>query len=58
MPDYKAMYFKLFATYCDVMEILQKATQEMEEMAMKNTSLMDFPAPMQPEQLFLKDDKG
>ena len=32
MPDYKAMYYKLFNTYADIIEILQKAHQEVEEM--------------------------
>ncbi len=34
MPNYKEMYFKLFRTHCDVMDMLQKAGQETEEMAM------------------------
>jgi len=31
MPDYKAMYYKLFNTYTDIIELLQKAQQETEE---------------------------
>jgi len=32
MPDYKAMYYRLFNTYTDVIEMLQKVQQETEEM--------------------------
>ena len=31
MPDYKAMYYKLFSTYTDIIEMLKKAQQEAEE---------------------------
>ena len=33
MPDYKAMYFKLLCAHCDVLERLQQAGLETEEMA-------------------------
>ena len=32
MPDYKALYFKLFAAMADANEILEKAMKEAEEM--------------------------
>ena len=37
MPDYKAMYFKLFNTYADIIEILQKAQLETEEIYMNSS---------------------
>ena len=37
MPDYKAMYYKLFNTYTDVIEMLQKAQLETEEIYMNSS---------------------
>jgi len=31
MPDYKTLYFKLFAAMSDAMEIIEKAQKEAEE---------------------------
>ena len=36
MPDYKEMYFKLFAAMADAHEILEKAMQEAEEMYIRD----------------------
>ena len=37
MPNYEAMYRKLFNTYTDIIEILQKAQQETEEIYLNST---------------------
>ncbi len=37
MPDYKAMYFKLFNSVTDAIDILQKAQLEAENAYMTNT---------------------
>lgn len=37
MPDYKAMYYALFNTLTDTIEILQKAQQEGEQMFIEQT---------------------
>ena len=37
MPNYEAMYRKLFNTYTDIIEILQKAQQETEEIYLDST---------------------
>lgn len=50
MPDYKSMYYKLYGIHCDVMEMLQKVTQETEEMAMDAIDPVAFPEPLRQEE--------